>query len=805
MQKFIMKYLTSGPRETEYVNELNEDNQLSYEKYLRSVIADHPMKKPKNDICLGKYSDIDEPWQYYYDHGNWFVDFSSFYSVLNRVEMLAVTGLYSEVPKTIKTTLWSYAAVSVWCNGELAASIDVPRYKPICKKEMLLELNRGYNEILIRLQTLGVRDTRTIFGIELNDNYNDVQVMLSDNYGDLDTIKKLEDWLDSLILNGDLLQGKGEAPEGTRLCYDEKHQDYADVKTPPVWLNIAGQIDIKLQKEKPSVIVVCEHGSTKISRRFEKLTDIVPVYSEHHSFEANRMDIIKKIAAVESLNRGDKFGFAISNILARRALGIIRDRDEVLLYETLDQIEKRYDCADFLVSGLIRYFKNYPLDDKQRTRIREVITGFRYWMNQDGSDAMCFWSENHALMFYSSAMLCGAMFPEDYFVRAHMKGKELEEFGRERVMEWLEDVEKGGYEEFLSSIYISVTFVALLNLIDYGNEEISKRATALTDRLVTLLAKHTFDGSVIAPMCRVYRDVLYPFRQGAQSILNLINPKAPYAFAEGWLGFYANTTYTFPEGLKELMKDEVEEIYTSGNALIQLKKCKHFCMTSVRSPRTDSSFKRWTNLTLLEEPDQQTHYYTKSLNERFHGTTCFEPGVYGYQQHLWYAALDNQTAVFVNHPGETCDSGSLRPGYWFGNGIIPAVKQSGNMIGSVYVIPDTYPIHFTHVFWPTERFDEMKYQKGWLFGKKKDGYIGLWCSDRMEPFHDQLFHCEFRIYNSASAFLCVCDDAETCSNLNEFIKKCMELDPKYDSKTCMLTANGYVLAYAESFDNTQYI
>ena len=40
----------------------------------------------------------------------------------------------------------------------------------------------------------------------------------------------------------------------------------------------------------------------------------------------------------------------------------------------------------------------------------------------------------------------------------------------------------------------------------------------------------------------------------------------------------------------------------------------------------------------------------------FHGTTQFEPGVYGYQQNLWYAALAQDLAVFSNHPGQSCEA-----------------------------------------------------------------------------------------------------------------------------------------------------
>jgi hypothetical protein len=65
--------------------------------------------------------------------------------------------------------------------------------------------------------------------------------------------------------------------------------------------------------------------------------------------------------------------------------------------------------------------------------------------------------------------------------------------------------------------------------------------------------------------------------------------------------------------------------------------------------------------------DINSYEYCKSLNECFHGTSRFEPGVYGYQQHMCYLGLDNDTVVFINHPGGTYDATSMRPGYWFGN------------------------------------------------------------------------------------------------------------------------------------------
>ena len=63
--------------------------------------------------------------------------------------------------------------------------------------------------------------------------------------------------------------------------------------------------------------------------------------------------------------------------------------------------------------------------------------------------------------------------------------------------------------------------------------------------------------------------------------MNLINPKLPYTFGEGWLGFYASSHYPIPEGLVKLMEDDVETNYTTGNARVYLEKNDDYCLTSV--------------------------------------------------------------------------------------------------------------------------------------------------------------------------------------------------------------------------------
>ena len=807
---FVTNYLISGPKAVDFTDNSRtydgeSGNQLQYEQYLRTITAKNGGEKPSGEIRLGEPGRLSMPWEYYYSFGNWFVDRSSFYSTLQKVELDAVTVLRADEETEVTAVLWTYAALTVWCNDEIIGVIDEPVYKPVRKKQVRLNLNKGANQIYIKLQTLGVRDTRTMFGIQLTGETGGIKVALPDQ-AKTDALYELEEWLAAVELEQSQLHFCAPAPAGSRIGYDNRSPDYGERKRRISWEPVAGKTSLPLDPARSGVIHICAGTADgSLTRTVENIAAQVPVYGKAKDDEENKRAIYQRIADTLSLSRGDKFGFAISNILARKALGQESAGDRQLLLETLDQIESRYDCSDFLMCGMIRYMKHYPLPAEMELRAGEVLLNYRYWMDQEGTDAMCFWSENHSLMFYACAMHAGSMYPGEYFVRAKKTGQELYEEGRKRVRAWLTDVEEHGFEEFLSTVYMCVTFAALLNVIDFSEPEIAGRAERITDTMLRMLSKHTFDGCVLAPMGRVYREVIHPFQQGAQALMNLINPEVPYAYGEGWLGFYATSGYELPGDLKALMEQETEESYTTGNALICLDKKREYCLTSVQSPRMDEGFSRWRNLTLSADADTTTCEYTKSLNERFHGTTCFEPGVYGYQQHMWYAALNNETDVFTNHPGASCESSPMRPGYWYGNGVMPAIVQQAGRIGIVYHIPDEHPLHFTHAYFPAAKFDEAVIEEHWLFGRKKDGYLALWCNRRMEAHADQLFGCEFRSYGDDIAYYCYCDKTAEYENMAAFIRAAKAAAPSFRKDTKTLETVDLSLTYQACEDQTQYI
>lgn len=831
---FVMNYMVAGPRVTEFQTAIRNPNQLALEAQLRKAIVTE--KKDRKDVAvrMGQQAECGESWSVYYSYGNCFVDRSAFYSTLQRVDMDVAVVLCAAEDVEVQAVLWTYMAVAVYCNGKLAAQQDAPAYKPIRRNELTLKLHRGRNLIYMQCENLGVRDTRNIVGLQIMDYRDKISVGLADEDFQ-EEVWKNEEFLNRLRLDGGKVVFSEKAPEGTVVCCPVVSPDYEKMHQPVQWQSVEGQTEFTVPQDKGQVQVkVCGAGGQMV-RKLEVTGRIRPQYAEDGlSVEKNFEKIMERIAAVHSLDRGP-FGFGIANVLARRYVecgrltdgvkdgmqdSTLGEKDRELLLDTLDLIEQRVDCADFILCGLLRYMHEYEMDEELKVRAKEVLLHFRYWMTMDGADAMCFWSENHSLLFYTCAMDAGQMYPDAYFFRAAMTGEQLHQWGRDKVTQWLDDVERYGFEEFMSTVYLCITFVALLHVVDYGEAAIARRAAAVTDQMLETLCIHSFKGCAIAPMGRIYRNVIYPFTGDAQALLNLIDPAAPYSFGGGWLGCYGTSGYHFPEGLKELMWENQEMGYETGNALVKLEKNQDYCLTSVQSLMENK--RRWKNVQTQSrenvrnqsgasvrtqlEMDVDSHEYVKSLNECFHGTTWFVSGTYGYQQHLWYGALDGEAVIFTNHPGATCDDSGMRPGYWYGNGVLPALRQEHGMIGVIYNIPEEHPVHFTHVYCPKERFDQAVKEGNWLFLSKDQGYMALWCSEETVPYDDVIFGCEMRVYGDEAAYLCVCGRAEEYGTFQKFVDRTQALLVRFDKDSNrLMVGDECFLQYEAGRNETQYV
>ncbi len=789
---FVLSYL-SAITEEDYDSPLSDRNQLKLEARLRKNVSE----KKSPELGNIDYSELSP----YYSHGNIFVDRSSFYSTLNRIRMIAATTLVSDREMDTEAVLWTYMATGVYVNGSLAAETEHPVYKPIESKKFHIHLKEGRNDIVFLSDNLGVRDTRNMLAFQILRGTEHITTTIPDEAREAE-YSEYSEFLDGVEIGDGTLVFPSAAPKGTILSYSPETIDFTKLEVLRKRVDVSGKSDVTIPEGIEHCSLILPGGMT---RRFEFERRITPHFlPSRDTWKEHFADIMKEIADTELLDRGEH-GFAVFTLLARKYLGIEKGNEKELILNDLSLINKRFDCSDFLMCGLLRYIHEYGLPEDLKAEAKNAILNYRYWMTMKGADGMCFWSENHSLMFWFSACDAGLMYPDELFPRTGMTGKELHEYGERRVDEWLDDVLSHGYEEFLSSTYMSVTLAALLNVIDYTKPEISEKARKAVDRILEMLSISTFKGAVIAPMGRVYRGVIHPYNECVAAWINAIDETAPHAYGEGWLSFFASSSYTFPEGLKKLMEENISTKYSTGNALVSVEKNESYILTAVESPREDEGFVRWRNNFNDENVDAENNLFVKSLNECFHGTSCFQPGVYGYQQHMWSAALSAEAVVFANHPGTTSEEAELRPGYWNGNGIMPAIKTGQGEISVIYSIPENHPISFTHLYLPQHRFSSVIFSGNWIFLSAGEGYLAIWVSGKLVPYSDMMATSELRLYSRASAYY-VRAGKKSEESFESFMDRMKKLNVDFSEKNLELNVDGtQKVKFIAGNDKTQYL
>ena len=426
-----------------------------------------------------------------------------------------------------------------------------------------------------------------------------------------------------------------------------------------------------------------------------------------------------------------------------------READEIALQEGLEHVSERLDCADFRLAALLRL---YLLDwghPEQRNIIRMTALGFRYWGDEAGNDAMAFGSENHSILFHSCQHLAGILFPKEVFSASERSGSEQRDLGRKRCLEWLNDRHAHGFTEYLSATYTPITTAALLNLADFSDDsEIRISATTLIDRQLRQLAEHTFDGVTSGPQGRVYRSVLYPHTSASQGLLSYVLGETIIESITPWAVFMATSpTYSPPDDLLSLTKRVISRTYHQTNHCILLHKSSHYVLSSVQ----------------VDED------------------TPLKVGASGYQELLWHASLAKDCHVFVNHPGTSSDSGIGRPGYWYGNGILPSVVQRESTVFVTYDIPPDHPVPFTHAHWPSDIFDEsIDNDEGWYFGRLGNGFVGLWCSEPTSLVSDVLIDRDLVSRSRQVAWICRCSDTREVTNMEGFRTSCLSARPRFE-------------------------
>lgn len=201
----------------------------------------------------------------------------------------------------------------------------------------------------------------------------------------------------------------------------------------------------------------------------------------------------------------------------------LREKDGIILDDAYicealryakQYIDGRFDCQDFRMQSLLRlqYSFGEQLQSVSPEGARMLLDTFlnaKYWMREPGEDSICYWSENHQLLYAVAEYLAGQYWPDATFSNDDVLGSEHMQRGKKRIAHWVEHRILYGYSEFNSANYYKFNVGPAANFIQFAAKEdaaLVQQVRMALDLLFFDIAANKFQDSFIAPTGRAYVD-----------------------------------------------------------------------------------------------------------------------------------------------------------------------------------------------------------------------------------------------------------------------------------------------------------
>lgn len=213
--------------------------------------------------------------------------------------------------------------------------------------------------------------------------------------------------------------------------------------------------------------------------------------------------------AYYSGNVNNKTFEQLYSFLSGAASDISFSEDEIyaILKTQCDYVNNRYDCSDFKLQLLFRIYKDCysKLSENCRQLIKITFLSFKYFMDEPGIDSMCYWSENHQIMFAVSEYLAGQEWPDEFFSNSGINGHEHLIKAETRIKAWMKQRFDYGFSEYLSNNYLAEDISPMANFITYcKNEKMTNQMKIIMDILWLDVALNSTKGRLCSASSRMY-------------------------------------------------------------------------------------------------------------------------------------------------------------------------------------------------------------------------------------------------------------------------------------------------------------
>ncbi|MFW9937853.1 MAG: hypothetical protein ACFFD5_09395 [Candidatus Thorarchaeota archaeon] len=172
---------------------------------------------------------------------------------------------------------------------------------------------------------------------------------------------------------------------------------------------------------------------------------------------------------------------------------------EPVIQETLEKVNSREDTSDFDMNTLLRimYFNNITgvLSVSLESQIKDAILNFKYWFTEPNEDNMRMWTENHMILFHTAELLAGQLYDNETFPNSGMNGTDHINHALPLVNRWIDWKARFGFSEWHSNIYFNYDIIALLNLVEFAQDnDTATKAAMLVDLIGFDFANNFYKG-----------------------------------------------------------------------------------------------------------------------------------------------------------------------------------------------------------------------------------------------------------------------------------------------------------------------
>jgi hypothetical protein len=236
----------------------------------------------------------------------------------------------------------------------------------------------------------------------------------------------------------------------------------------------------------------------------------------------------------------------------------------------------RFDCSDFRMQSLLRLQYSHidairAISPKGAHMLERIFLNAKYWMTEPGEDSMCYWSENHQILFAVAEYLAGQAWPDKIFSNDGATGRAHMARARARIGHWMEQRFAFGFSEFNSANYYRFNMGPAANFIQFAapeDELMARRMRMCLDLLFFDMACYAHKRSLLAPTGRAYVDNMVGVTgdrlHKTETWLWDGEPGAEESRDSQWVNFFAMLNardgegrpyYEFPEALRLIGHD----------------------------------------------------------------------------------------------------------------------------------------------------------------------------------------------------------------------------------------------------------